>query len=642
MNPPSSPEFEKQLDLLLTCACRFAASAPSAADFTDWFKTSTPTLMPTLLELISPDTEEVDQFLRVAALNLYADLPLPDNNLQACGQSRQGRNDLCACGSGHKYKQCCGAVTLPPLFGQMNLLRYVLDTYPKSRLAEVCTSKANIDAVANTASQWFHAGETARVTSLLEPYFAGTGPLSAKVAPLFNILMDTWLELGRPTKRERLIQAILERGDRTLKGEALQRRTTMLADKGDHAGAWRAFKEAKDFNPNDPALSFLEVSTLLSEGRAVEAKSRAQWWAAFLAKQRDPHLAALVHKLSEMAKDPYAGMMGVATAANPDLQRLQALFQSAPSPTVRHQFEVYTQEDEKRGAHAVASEFEPDAQLSKLEKRWQKVFPQSKPAMTSVQNDAPEVWDNASDWLDLLQKYPDLWFSFEVMDDLVMAADTFEWAGIQQRLLTPMAERVAEQLRITIEFKGTGPVECPWGVLRNRPILRPIVHLAYICLEAGNWQRFMEIAHWMVFEINSNDNHGLRDELSCAYVRHGRWADAIALDQRYSNDVQPPLPLNAVLANYAVGDLDSAKTLLQAAKTNHPVAVKMLLEPSPKPVKPDSAYGIALGGKYEAWLYVGKMREFWIQHGAIDWARSELKPTNSKSSPIKHVQQRLL
>ena len=102
----------------------------------------------------------------------------------------------------------------------------------------------------------------------------------------------------------------------------------------------------------------------------------------------------------------------------------------------------------------MASEFVPDADLAKLEKRWQKVFPQAKPSLTEVQNDAVEVWDNAPEWLALLQKHPALWFSFDVLDDLVMAVDMVHWAGVEQRLLVPMAERAAEQLRLTLESRN--------------------------------------------------------------------------------------------------------------------------------------------------------------------------------------------
>jgi len=634
-------EFESQIDALLGLAGKQAMANPTSAAFTRWFTLAVPNVMPALLAQIPAELGEVNRFLRTAALSLYADLPMPGHDLQAMGQPKQGRNDPCACGSGKKFKHCCGEMAMPPLFGSLNLLRYVLDAYPKSRLDEVALSKASIDAVADTAYQWLEGDDPKRASALLEPYFSGSGPLAARLAPLFNLLMDTWLELGEDAKRERLIATILERGDRILKSDAWQRRTTMLADRGDHAGAWRAFKQASEFNPNDPALGFLEVTTLVSEGRLNEAKLRAQWWAAFLEKQRDPQLAELIERLRQIATDPHAGLLGVATEANPDLQRLHELFLDAPAPTLRHRFEVFMEQDEDGLSHAVASELVPDVALAKLERRWQRVFPQAKPSLSILHNEAEEVWDNASQWLDLLQKNPALWFSFDVLDDLVMAVDTVSWIGVEQRLLVPLAERAAEQLRLTIEARQTGSVQCPWGVMSHRPILRPIAHLAYICMEAGNWQRFMELAQWLVFEINPNDNHGLRTDLSGAYVRFERWNDVLALERRYPEDMQPALLLNAVLATRVLGDNSKAVSMAQVAKKDYPVAVKMLMETSPKPVKPDGDYGIALGGKYEAWLYVSEIRKFWKKHKALDWLRDTLKTAKRKARAAAPEQKKL-
>lgn len=152
----------------------------------------------------------------------------------------------------------------------------------------------------------------------------------------------------------------------------------------------------------------------------------------------------------------------------------------------------------------------------------------------------------------------------------------------------------------------------------------------------------MELAHWLVFELNPNDNHGLRDELSCAYVRFERWADVLALYHRYPDDMQPALTLNAVLASLVLGDAKEASKLLKQAAKDHAVVVKMLLGAAPKPVKPDGGYGIAVGGKYEAWLYVGKMREFWDRHNALEWARAALKPGKGTSKMPPAGQQSLL
>ncbi len=617
-------DFELQLETLLRRAGKKAFGNPTPDDFTAWFVEAAPKLMPALLEEMPPQPAQVAQLLRVASRGLYGELPMPANGLVAAAQPKQGRNDACACGSGRKFKHCCGAVAMPPLFSGMNLLRYVLDAYPKRRLAEVASSRANLDAVADTAYQWDEEGNNARAAALLEPYFEKAGPLGARLAPLFNLLMDNWLALGRKVKREQLIDDILLRGDKILRSDALQRRTTMLADRGDHAGAWRTFRQATELNPNDPALGFLEVTTLLSEGRTAEAQGRAQWWAAHLAKQRDPSLADLIERLREIAKDAHGGMLGVAMQANQQWRRLNELFLAAPAPAVRHQFEVFTEEDDHRAVHQVAAELVPDAELAKLEQRWQQTFPQAKPSMTTLQNGAGEVWDNATDWLDLLQKNPSLWFSFDVLDDLVMAIDTIAWAGVPERLLVPVAERAAEQLRLTLESGGSGNIECHWGVWPNRPALRPVAHLAFVCKEAGNWQRFMELAHWLVFDLNPNDNHGLRADLSCAHVRFARWGDVIAVDHRYANDMNPTLQLNALLATFVLGDTAAAQLQLQQAAKDHPTAVKLLLARAPKPVEPDSGYGIAVGGKYEAWLYVSEMRPFWEQHLALDWARAIL------------------
>ncbi|UUZ72254.1 SEC-C domain-containing protein [Polaromonas sp. P1(28)-8] len=110
------------------------------------------------------------------ALNLFAELPMPGHDLQPVGQPKQARNDPCACGSGQKYKHCCGAMSMPPLFGNLNLLRYVLDAYPKSRLGEVAASKASIDAVADTAYQWQDGGDAARASRCWSPISQAQGP----------------------------------------------------------------------------------------------------------------------------------------------------------------------------------------------------------------------------------------------------------------------------------------------------------------------------------------------------------------------------------------------------------------------------------------------------------------------------------
>jgi hypothetical protein len=163
-------------------------------------------------------------------------------------------------------------------------------------------------------------------------------------------------------------------------------------------------------------------------------------------------------------------------------------------------------------------------------------------------------------------------------------------------------------------------------------MLRSVAHLAFLCQEADNWERFMALAHWLVFELNPKDNHGLRGDLSCAYVRYERWHDVLALQAQYPDDTNPALKLNIVLATLGLGEQQKAAQLLYLAKIGHPILLKMLLQKTlPKAVKPDRDNGVLVGGRYEAWLYIKSMRQFWVQGNTLQWAREVFKPVKSKS-----------
>lgn len=127
----------------------------------------------------------------------------------------------------------------------------------------------------------------------------------------------------------------------------------------------------------------------------------------------------------------------------------------------------------------------------------------------------------------------------------------------------------------------------------------------------------MQLASWLVFELNPNDNHGLRWDLSQAYMLHGRDNDALKLNQLYPHDSSPVLDMNRVLAYYRLGDLAQAKEALIKARLDHPKVIAMLLKPRPKPVKPDE-WGVTVGGAYEAWLYVQPHHPLWLACGALE------------------------
>ncbi|MBK7002947.1 MAG: SEC-C domain-containing protein [Rhodoferax sp.] len=534
-----------------------------------------------------------------------------------------GRNDPCWCGSGDKFKACCEELVSRP-FLTINMLRFVLDACSLQQLKELAsTGRASLEAVANTAGQWIEEGQSERAVALLEPFFEAPRTLPSTLSPLFDELMSGLLKEKRQDLRFYWIDEVLARGDSAFKSAALQQRAVMHCDEGAFEACWADFAQAQHFNPNDPSLASLEVSLLMGQNRTQQAAERAAWWAQHLSKLREPSYAQLIENLQSFSKRPIQSMMDMAAELVPGLAPLLKLVQTAPAPALMHTLKVRNgMPDPAEAALTPMALVLANESLQKLENQWRACFVQAKPMLVATQNDAPEVWDNVDDWLGLLQHSPALLNSFDVLDDLVMAVDALDMA-IGSDILVLLAERAAELLRLLLEAQTT-PVRVPWVIQENRVVLRPIAHLAYVCKDTGKWDRFMELASWLVLELNPNDNHGLRWDLSQAYMLHGRDRDALKLNDLYPHDSSPVLDMNRVLAYYRLADLAQAKEALLKASLDHPKALTMLLKPRPRPVKHEDL-GITVGGTYEAWLYVQPHQPLWQASGALVWAQEVLK-----------------
>ncbi|MDO8248748.1 MAG: SEC-C domain-containing protein [Rhodoferax sp.] len=617
------PVSEEEWSNFLAICGGLVYQGTTADKFLDWAATSGHYVLPGMAAATANPTD-VPKLLRSLAVQVWNQFPIPGHQWQPQPLKRPGRNEPCWCGSGQKFKHCCESLAARK-FPRLNMLRFVLDACPATRLADLAKNGyPALDAVADTAHQWCEEGQSKRAVALLEPFFTAPKPLGARMEFLFDELMSALMEEGRNKRREHWIAEVLVRGDNALKSTALQRRATMRSDQGRAAEAWADFVQAQRINPNDPALSMLEVTLLMAENQMTRAAERAGWWAQHLGKLRDPAYADLVADLQAFAREPNGAMFGIARDLIPGVDRLAGLLRQAPPASPMHMLHIdrYASEPDEAGMAPMA-QVEPLAALQVLEAQWCALFEQAKPSLVAVQNGSAEVWIKADAWLDLLQREPALWNSFEVLDDLVMAADALEITAVVEILLVPLAERAAELLRLLLEAQ-TAPVRVPWVMRDNRPVLRPIAHLVYVCKADGKWDRFMELARWLVLELNPNDNHGLRWDLSYALMLHERDQDALALDQFFPDEASPTLDLNRVLAHFRLGDLAQAQVDLRQAKLDHPKVVAMLLKPNPKPVKPD-AWGVAVGGAFEAWLYVEPHRPLWEQSGAVAWAALALK-----------------
>ncbi|MBI2319882.1 MAG: SEC-C domain-containing protein [Betaproteobacteria bacterium] len=615
MNPLPGSGAENddgELFLLLEAAAKILAKSGDPSAFLDWIAEAGPHLAPAMARGFDPRTGPPGLGFRAMGVAIYNAMPLPDAGFQPRRIAEPGRNEPCLCGSGEKYKRCCLPLAGTLDLGGYNMLRHVLDTLPKKHFIELPASRVDPIAVYDTARQWQEEGDNERATALLEPWFEGDTPLVGKLEPLFDQLMDCYLALGEERKRDRLVETVLERGDRELRAAALQRRSTMLADRGDIERAWESFREAQRTDPDNPSHAALEITLLVSRGETEQARERARFWIARLERLRDPRLADMIGFLRAVQADPHAAMSDMDRQRVPALGRLEALLAAAPAP------EAHCEVADRGEAGRVLG---PRQDLARIDERWRKVFPQTKPSLTATQHDFTGMWDEPEKWLDFLAGNPRAWQSFDVLDDLAMAVDVLQTMGTGPSILEPLLGRGMALLDANLDAGAAGNGTLQWIWLENRPALRLLAHLAFRAQEAmdqgASGERFIELAERLI-ALNPNDNHGIRESLTRAYLARGWPEKALALTDRYPDDFCGPT-LNRILALVRIERRGDALTALRDAARHHRTAIDMLLAAAPKQPRPDAGYGITVGSKEEAWEYRAAHRSLWEQDDALDW-----------------------
>ena len=527
---------------------------------------------------------------------IWNHLPRPDHDFKPRKLPDPGRNDPCPCGSGRKYKQCCGGVGMPHMdFPEELLLPYVLEQLSKKNLASVPHRRFSADLLADIAHLWARRGEADRGRLLLEPMFADPHHLDARHASAFDTLMDLYLDLDRPKKRKDLLGKGLVATDPVLRGTARQRLALMRIDAGDPAGAWAAFQAAQRDNPDDPHLATLEISLLQGEDKPEQLRERARFWAAKLRRRPDAaELRDMIALLEDAAADPDSFTSRVMDHSLPDLSDLARLLESLPPIARPPRIDVLDD------GHGIIVESLPED----MEEEWGDLI---------MEAETEEI-------LAWLADHPEAWDSLDVLDDLLglVLEETAPTGWMERHIEQPLVDRALHLADAALTALPAPPTRIAWGFLENRPWHRLLLRRAERLTEQGRPDEAIrageELLAW-----NPEDSLGVRDFLATGYARAGRHADLLALTERYPDDFAA-MQYNHVLALYALGRTGQALAALVDANKAYPKLLKTLLAKDPKPVRPD-AVGVMVGGDYEAWLYRQAMLDAWRETGALDWAR---------------------
>nr|WP_232470536.1 SEC-C domain-containing protein [Methylococcus sp. BF19-07] len=538
--------------------------------------------------------------------------PRLDNHFRPRPLPKPERNQPCICGSGRKYKQCCGLIApaLEAQFEHLSLLRYVLDTLPEKAFPNLPFDYMCKEELAFVAQDWIEEGRHKRAARLLESLFDEIEALDERAERAFDLLNDCYLELGNPRRKERLIDKVLTSSNRALRSAALHRRIVGLFDRGDQAGAWHLFQEAQRFDPDNPALAQLEITLLMFSGDLEQARARARFWLARMERDRGRDHSGLTNWLRGVVGDVERSTQEAFAAGAPWLGTLFRLVAELPPPECHYRVEL---DGDSAGLLV------EDASLRKIGQQWGRFFPAAKPMSALAEPDVAEVWEDLS-WLTWLERNPLAWQDFNVLDDLVMALGGLEFMHEEMRirLRERLLNRSVELLRLVLAKNRAEGSKLEWGFQQNRPAMRLLATCIHEHLADGRSEAAVALMEWMVGTLNPHDNHGFRENLVRAYLDTGRPEKAVALSDRYPNDF-PALQLNRILALYQSGRIGDAEAELKSLHASYPELLRMLVAEKPRKPKLHEGY-VSLGGKDAAWYYRQNCRSLWEQSGALGWA----------------------
>lgn len=617
MTETPSDEAMSDMDMLLHISASMILRHQDAPEqYLDWIAHSGPSVCPDLFSAAT-DTSAHPAMARWLGRLIWNATPLPDNNFRPRRLPEPGRNDPCFCGSGRKYKHCCAQLSLPELhLGEEIMLGQILHQWPATRFKELPVRQLSVAALGEIAGTWLESGDAQRTVKLLEPLFVDIGALDARAELAFDVLANAYTMLGKPRKKRSLIDRVAQSRVADLRVAALQRQCSILADEGRRAEAWKLFQQAQRESPNHPAFSHLEIIMLLSEGRREEAVQRARFWIARLQRDHSDDYADLIGFLRELVADPDAALQQVGLAQNPELAALQQCIQGIDQ---RAPHGYYTLQPAPDGMVAL----QPNAQARTLLKHWDAVFPALEANLVDLAPMGVDVWmpGIVDGWLDFLAAHPEALDLIDVLDDIVLALHQLpdggpNWAN--RKLVEPLLQRARA---IVVAALGTSAtVALPWVIWDNRPALRLLVNLIYLKLDLTEWREAVELMEWLVFTLNPNDNHGLREQLSTTYLRLGRFDKVVKLFARYPQDHLAAPAYNRVLALYRLGDRVAAQTALSEARSEWPEVYKFLCADNPR--KPRLTPGrVTYKGKDEAWYYREAHLALWEQDDALAWLR---------------------
>jgi tetratricopeptide (TPR) repeat protein len=608
MEEHGSEDTTRELDFLFDCAARIILKHGEPEPFLTWMRDHAANIAPNVFAQIN-DRRDWKGFAHLLGRAIWNATPLPDNQYRSKPLPAPERNAPCPCGSGQKFKRCCGAIPALKLPIDSNLmLGHVLRQLPAAAFKALPYKWLSVEALGAIGQDWIEAGEAARAIKLLEPVFADPDALDGRADQAFDALADGYMALHKPRKKQELIRRVIASRSPQLRAGALQRQVTILADEGRYGEAWRLFAEAQRADPDHPSHAHLEVILLLNSGQRERAVERARFWAARLRRMKNPDLSEVIGFLDAVIADPLATLFEVSATRTPAAGALAGLVRAAAQRPIAVDYGIDEHDAD------IATVVTPD-RLKRVEQDWRSVCPVDSPLLVAFETGESGAWNSpvAESWIEYLRDHPEAFDSIEILDGVVQCIHQLpdsESAWVDGILLRPLLERALAVLDAALAKLARPARTLPWVCLDNRPVLRLLGNLAVVYERGGDTDAARALMERMVFRLNPNDNQGWRYELARLYAQTGAFEQIASLGERYPGDMAADLGFSLPLALYKLGRTDDADRALRAAVQRWPAVYRFLTANNPRQ-PPLGPYGVTYGGDDEAWLYRERFGALW-------------------------------
>jgi tetratricopeptide (TPR) repeat protein len=346
-----------------------------------------------------------------------------------------------------------------------------------------------------------------RALALVQPMFDRPDRLDRldeRDATALNVLLESLGELDLLEEKGVVVERLGKALKPALRAVLWEDQVRYHAVEGEIEEAWEALEKARKDDPGSAALGPLEVSLLMSEGRAAEAGERARVFRERFRRSPGVLTEAGTEFLEKVAGDPESAQLefSLGEEVKDGILRLQRVLARLGPPSAT--YDVLPIDGDPGAGQLV-----PPGSLREAEEGWDEAFFGTTPEFDAGSDEVGEEeededldpWneEDAARWLAFFPDEPTALDSLEVLEDLCHAISELgldRYPFLDRPLLKPILDRGVTIIRAALADHPE-IVRLPEDAEPNGSALALIVAAAALADRLGETDRGRELLQWL-------------------------------------------------------------------------------------------------------------------------------------------------